>query len=291
MAYCSKCGAKLEEDDIYCPNCGTKRIDIDNGHMSVKQKNMRNINVNINFKSVIEIFINMLLKPVTTAKRFINGSKKDTAIILTIFIVIINGLLGMWKVNQIFSNINDVAIKFINKIYEISKFVNPGSTTLNGDDMNGIVSEIGKIKSIVKIPYGEIFLQNCALILISILVIFIMLCLVNTLLSKNKPQIFKFYKTAIIVTMPIIYFKFLSVIFSYLSIDIGIALALFGFMVSLVCFAMVVNESLKIPENCILYIVSFTVLVVVIIAAVCLQKFIVSDIGNIVSSIMNNANI
>lgn len=242
MAYCSKCGQKLEEGDAYCPNCGTRMKNIDT---NAEHKNRPNINMDL--QVLAKIFINMFVKPVTTAKNFINSGRKNTTIILTVFTVVVNGLLGMWKVNQIVSNINDVAIKFINKIVAMSKIIDPSlGDSLSNSDMNEITAGLAQIKAIIKIPYGQVFVQNCVLILISIVVIFIILCVSNAILSKNKPEVFKFYKTALIIAMPVVYFKFLSIIFSYASVYLGIILALLGLIISLVCFTMSVNESLKI---------------------------------------------
>ncbi|MCH4200171.1 MAG: zinc ribbon domain-containing protein [Clostridium tyrobutyricum] len=284
MAYCSKCGQKLEEGDAYCPNCGTRMKNIDT---NAEHKNRPNINMDL--QVLAKIFINMFVKPVTTAKNFINSGRKNTTIILTVFTVVVNGLLGMWKVNQIVSNINDVAIKFINKIVAMSKIIDPSlGDSLSNSDMNEITAGLAQIKAIIKIPYGQVFVQNCVLILISIVVIFIILCVSNAILSKNKPEVFKFYKTALIIAMPVVYFKFLSIIFSYASVYLGIILALLGLIISLVCFTMSVNESLKISQNHAVFVVSFTVLIVIIVQIACLQKFIPSFIASIVESIMYN---
>ncbi|AND83783.1 zinc-ribbon domain-containing protein [Clostridium tyrobutyricum] len=284
MAYCSKCGQKLEEGDAYCPNCGTRMKNIDT---NAEHKNRPNINMDL--QVLAKIFINMFVKPVTTAKNFINSGRKNTTIILTVFTVVVNGLLGMWKVNQIVSNINDVAIKFINKIVAMSKIIDPSlGDSLSNSDMNEITAGLAQIKAIIKIPYGQVFVQNCVLILISIVVIFIILCVSNAILSKNKPEVFKFYKTALIIAMPVVYFKFLSIIFSYASVYLGIILALLGLIISLVCFTMSVNESLKISQNHAVFVVSFTVLIVIIVQIACLQKFILSFIASIVESIMYN---
>lgn len=289
MAYCSKCGGKLEKDDVYCPSCGTKRIDLDDC-INKESGTSQNINMNINIKYGADVFINMFLNPIITAKKFINNGKKDTTIILTIFVIIMHGILGMWRIGQVISSLNSITLKYLKKMVEFVNLLNIGDSynSISGDEISQATAEISKIKSIIKIPYGNIFLQNCVLILLSILIIFIIICLVNSLLSNNKPHIFKFYKAALISTVPVLYFKFFSIIVSYLSINFGILLLLFGFIVSLICVAIVINKSLMIPERYIPFVVSFIALIVFIVLLICLQKFILSNISTIMSSIMNN---
>lgn len=285
MSYCSKCGTKLEEDDIYCPNCGTKRADVNDN-----VKNNTNKNADIVFKTMVNTFINMFLKPVTTAKKFINQGRKDMVILLTAFAVIIQGLFGIWRMNQVFSNINNIIIKSINKIFEIIQLIYPSGSedSVSSDDINQIITAVNSIKTRIKIPYGEIFLQNCAAVLIVLLTVFVLICLANTLFSREKPEVLKFYKTAVVTVLPALYFEFFSILFSYLSIVFGMILMVFGIMVSIICFVKVINESLEISENCTLFVTSFTAVVTFVVVSVFFQKVIPSTLSSIVSSIVNS---
>lgn len=290
MAYCSKCGTKLEDGDIYCPNCGTRRMDIDDNTRNQSGNSKETLNVNVNFKAAAGIFINMFLKPVTTAKKFINEGKKDTVILLTIFIAILQGLFGIWKMNQISSNINNIIIQSIKKIFEIVQLIYPSDSpdSISGDDINEIITAVNRIKSGIKIPYGEIFLENCIVVLIAVLTVFVLACLANALFSKNKPEIFKFYKTSVIIAIPTLYFEFFSIMFSYLSIGLGLLLGLFGITASIVCLTIVINESLMVRENYTLFIVSFIAIITGLVIMIFFQKVIPSTVSSIVSSIINS---
>ena len=287
MSYCSKCGKKLEEGDIYCPDCGTKNIEVND---NVKIKSQTVLNVDTNFKIIVNILVNMFLKPITTAKKFINETEKNTVIMLTLFLAAMQALLGMWRISQIVSSITNIVQDITRKIVGIINLIQPqdSSNVISDSQINEITIEISKIKSYIKIPYGEIFLQNCALVLISVLIIFVIICVANTLLSKKAPERFKYYKTALIVIVPTLYFEFFSIIFSYLSIDLGLALALLGYIFSLICFAMVIDESLVISKDYTVYVVSVTSLVTIVVLILCFKGFMPSILSSIVSSIMND---
>ena len=289
MAYCSKCGTKIEEDDIYCPNCGTRRIDIDDDSKS-HRPNPNDRSADAGFKEAAIFFVNMFLKPITTAQKFVGSGKKNTAIILTVFTAVMQGFLEMWKMGQLVSNINNIVMQLTNSILKITQLIYPSASpdSINDADINEAMSVINRIKSNIKVPYGDIFLENCILVLVSILASFAIICLANTLFSKSKPRIFKFYKTALIAAVPIIYFEFLSILFSYFSIGLGMALMLFGFIDSVVCFAVATNKSLAASQNCILFVTSFTSVAVIFITLVFFQRFMPSILSTIVSSIMDN---
>lgn len=286
MAYCSKCGKKLEKGDIYCPDCGTKNIELSD---NIKIKSKTVLNRDTNFKTIIDILVNMFLKPISTAKKFINETQKNVVIMLTLFLVFMQGLLGIWRMNQIVSSMSSIVQDIIRKIVGIISLIQPqGSSTISSSEMNQITDEINRIRLFIKIPYGEIFLQNCALVLISILITFVIICLANTLLSKKLPERFKYYKTALIVIVPVLYFEFFSIIFSYLSIDLGLAVALFGCIISLICFAMLINESLVISKNYTVFVVSFASLVTIVVLILCFSWFMPSILSSVVSSIVND---
>lgn len=299
MSYCYKCGAKIENDDLFCSNCGAKKATFSN----VNEDNSRetqgnnfntakisNFTSQVDFKSIINILFNMLIKPISTSKKFINETEKNITIMLTIFLLVIQGLLGMWRISQIISSISSIVINLVNKISAIASLIQPGSSSnpITSSELNELTNGIDKIKPFLKIPYGKIFLQNCALILIAILIIFVILCLANSMFSKNKGEIFKFYKTALIVTIPTLYFELFSIILSYLSINLGLIVALLGFIVSLVCLSIVVNESLSLTENCSVFVVSLAALLTIIILSACLQSFIYSDISTFIYTIINS---
>ncbi|WP_010241255.1 zinc ribbon domain-containing protein [Clostridium arbusti] len=292
MVYCYKCGYKLEDEDLFCPNCGAKKAtlsDITKENSTKSERNNFNLDKVVNLKSVLDILLNMFLRPVSTAEKFINETEKNIALIITVFVLIIQGLLGMWRISQIISSINSITMNLANRIAGLASLIQPGSSSdpISSSELNTFTSEIDKFRPYVKIPYGKIFIQNCALILIGILIVFIILCLANSMLSKNKGDIFKFYKTALIITIPTLYFELFSILLSYLSINFGLVVALLGFIISLVCLSIVIKESLPLPENVRVFVVSVAAIFTVIVLAICLKSFIYSDIATLVSSIMN----
>lgn len=269
MQYCSKCGTKLEEEDIYCPNCGAKKMDDDTPGK----------------KSTLSIMVNMLLKPVMTAKNFVNNGGKGDSLILTAFAVVLSGLFGIWRASEIIFNINDIIINIVKKVYEVFASMYPDYVSyITSNDISNLISEINKIKSNVKIPYAYIFFQNCIMILASMAVVFLIVCIINRLVSKSKIDVFKCYKTAIIMVFPYLYFECFSIISSYFSTQLGIIIMLFGVTASIVCFNMIAGEVLEISEDHVLFLISISVVVVFIVISALLVEFIPSTISSIISS-------
>ncbi|AJA47120.1 hypothetical protein CPAST_c10200 [Clostridium pasteurianum DSM 525 = ATCC 6013] len=299
MAYCCKCGTKLNNEDLFCPNCGEKNPVLsqkeEKNHKNYTELNnsnstiTSNVSNSVNFKDAFNVIINMFLRPASTAEKFINNADRSIAIIITIFVLIVQGFLGMWKVSQIISNINKLTINITNRIMEFISLLQPGtsSNALSSNDLEYFTREIERIRPYVKIPYGKVFIQNCTLIILAVLIVFIILCLANSMFSRGKVEVFKFYKTALIITLPALYFEFFSIMLSYLSINLGLAIALLGLIISLACFSIIIGTALSFTKNFSVFTASAAAIFTAIALSACLKSFIASDVTDIAASIMN----
>ena len=308
MRYCHSCGAKIEAGDVFCTNCGTNQLQDSSEERQFQQPINHDAYVNSdtqivqqgvnsypNFKNQIDfakggdILVKMLLKPVTGAKQFVESGEKRAAIGITILLIVMQGLLGVWKVNQLISSLQKMVIDLIQQVSAFMNLIEPGSSgsTLGSSEIMEITNQINKVKSFINIPYGKIFLQNSALFIISIAILFIIIYLGTNILSKNRSEAFTIYKTALIVLVPTLYFELFSIIFSYLSIYIGFSIAVIGVIISLGCLTVVIKDKLNIDENYSTFIVSISFIVIFIGLSMSLQSFISSNISDIIMSVTN----
>lgn len=264
MSYCYKCGSKMEDEDLFCPNCGAKRVDMS------EKSTLNTVYAETNFKAVMDILWKMVFRPAAASKEFMNKSEKNIVIIITAFCLITQGFLGMWRVKQLIYGLGNA----VSHAAGMDQF----SSLLQLWGSSGIAGVLNDMDSLMGIPYGKIFWQNCFLMMLSIFIAFVMMCLVNALLSKNKSDIFKYYKTSVICAVPILYFEFFSIIVSYISINFGTAVLLFGFIVSIICFYTLVKECISADEEHIVFAVSFIILIVIIGVVLCSKSFISMDL-------------
>lgn len=313
MRYCHGCGSKIEAEDVFCTNCGTKQVQASSTQEKQFQQNQQsaeyskfdnsnaerghqdlfnsynNLKSQVNFSQGGNILLKMLIKPVEGAKQFVETSEKGFVIAITLVLAIMQGILGVWKVNQLISSLQNLVIDIIQKITTLMNLIEPGSTgkVLGSNEIMELTTQINKLKSFINIPYGKIFLQNSTLFLISIAILFIILYLGTSILSKNRVEAFTIYKIALIVTVPTIYFQILAVVFSYLSFYIGLVVGIIGVIISIGCLTITVKEELPINENHSVFIVAISCIAIFISVSIALQSFLSSNISDIVMSLTN----
>lgn len=313
MRYCHGCGSKIEAEDVFCTNCGTKQVQASSTQEKQFQQNQQsaeyskfdnsnaerghqdlfnsynNLKSQVNFSQGGNILLKMLIKPVEGAKQFVETSEKGFVIAITLVLAIMQGILGVWKVNQLISSLQNLVIDIIQKITTLMNLIEPGSTgkVLGSNEIMELTTQINKLKSFINIPYGKIFLQNSTLFLISIAILFIILYLGTSILSKNRVEASTIYKIALIVTVPTIYFQILAVVFSYLSFYIGLVVGIIGVIISIGCLTITVKEELPINENHSVFIVAISCIAIFISVSIALQSFLSSNISDIVMSLTN----
>ncbi|MCX7883693.1 MAG: YIP1 family protein [Caloramator sp.] len=275
MLKCKNCGFNLEEGDVFCPNCGSKQKEDNFEECSSNETALKAQN-QFDFQEIINVLTQMFLKPIDGAKKFIQEGRKQATLILMVVICLIQGLLGMWKTNQIINNISKTIIDF-------AKSINSFMSLFNGDylrdlnDLMDLTQVLDKIKSLIQLPYGKIFLQNAFIIFIIILTVFIGILIFSNILSKEKSDVLVIFKISVVSLLPFIYFEILSIIVSYIAFYLGIIILLFGIFASIIILNSLMNIYLISNENNCVFITSFIVIIALIVFTVITAKYMRSN--------------
>lgn len=298
MNYCHNCGLQINEGDVFCTSCGTNQVNEskqeETQHKSFSKAtdsnlNSKNDNTNymqheINFKMLGDIFVKLLVQPVLGSKQFIEECEKKSVIVFTILLAVVQGILGMWKVNQMISTLQDVIVGAFKQMAGLAGLFSASAASefSNTNEITSIVKQIEAFKRLLNIPYGKIFIQNIIIFLIGVSLLFIVIILAMNILSHKKINAFQIFKTALIVSVPIIYFEAFSIIVSYLSIYFGMGVFLIGIVISISSLSIVLKDQLHINENTTAFIVAISSVIILIAELICLEKFITSNIMDVI---------
>lgn len=296
MTYCSNCGTKIEGDDLFCPNCGGKinGTSSDNNHnQSWEQpfQPIKAITKQINFAEIINTLKTSAINPVSGGKEFIAKIDKNEVIIITVILALFQGILGIWRFNEIISNVQNILSNLIENVSSLATlFGQSSSNTFNSGELDTLNKSINQFKSLITVPYGKIFIQNCILYLIAIFILFIFIYLGTSIFTKVKCTPLVIFKTVLISTLPILTCEIISILLSYISLYIGIAFIVLGALLAISTLTIIVKETLQIKENLCVVIVSISILIALVAFFMTFQNFCSSDLSDIVKSTINSYN-
>ena len=129
---------------------------------------------------------------------------------------------------------------------------------MDSSDLDSMNKTIDQFKYLNTIPYDKIFIGNCGLYLISLLVLFISIYLGISIFTKVKCTPFIVFKAILISTLPILICEIISILFSYLSLYLGIIFIILGVFISITTLAIIVKESFHIKANLCVLIISIS---------------------------------
>ena len=117
---------------------------------------------------------------------------------------------------------------------------------------------VDQFKYLNTIPYDKIFIGNCGLYLISLLVLFVSIYLGISIFAKVKCTPFMVFKATLISTLPVLICEIFSILFSNLSLYLGIIFVILGVFISITTLAIIVKESFHIKSNLCILIISIS---------------------------------
>ena len=265
MMYCSKCGSKIEVSDGFCPNCGVKVNQTSNENHSKEKmdqtfEHVKSVASQVNFTEIINFFKLSVLSPVSGGEQFVTLAKKTSVIIIAIILTSLQGLLGIWRVNQIISSLSTIITNVYRDISSLAVLLGQTASSYNTDSssMGSINRTIDQFKYLNTIPYGKIFIGNCGLYLALLLVLFISVYIGISIFTKVKCTPFLVFKGILISTLPILLCEIISIVFSYFSVYLGIIFIVLGVFISITTLAIILKDSMQIKANLCVLIISIS---------------------------------
>ena len=209
MAYCSKCGSKIEANDGFCPKCGVGVNQILNPNPKNEKmddpivEHFKPLSKAIDLDEIINIFKISALNPVSGGRQFVAKAKKNHVIIIAIILTFVQGILGIWRVNQIVSCLSTIITNCYQHISSLAALMgqNSSSYSVDSSNLDSLNKTIDQFKYLNTIPYSKIFIENCGLYLVVLFVLFISIYLGMSLILKVKWAPFIVFKAILISTL------------------------------------------------------------------------------------------
>lgn len=292
---CHNCGSQINEGNLFCVKCGARQTTNtetsqsmgatpDNNPRVAPPTPTNSFTQQINFSMLKNIFVKMFLKPVSGAKEFIAKTETNSVIVVVVLLAAAQGLLGVWKVNQIVSSLETTIVNFVKQMVGLANLFNSSSSSPSASDIAQLTAQIAQMKALLSIPYGQIFFQNAVILVVGVAVTFIIITVGIAVLNQRKSSSLTILKTSLIVSVPVIYFETLGILLAYLSSYLGLFVFCIGVIVSISALSIILKEQLYIDANYSTFIAAVAFVVSCGVILVCMKSFITSDMGSIISS-------
>lgn len=300
MSFCSNCGNKLKEGDVFCGSCGA-RCDGANGgaQQAAVQQNYQqpaapvsSVNTEAfsrHAKQMLDIVVGMLIKPASTMKNLVHTVDQTTTLILGAILAIIQGIFSLWTLGQFVSMIDKFIVKFATSMGTLMGALGGGSKSLDASDLLGITNGISQFRKLIKIPYGAAFFHGIVLYLIVAGLIFLGIFLAGKLIAKANVDALKVLKIAVFATIPVIAAEFLKILLSYISSYLGIFVLLIGILISITAIIVSIKEIMEIDDDKLVFVMSVIFAIIIAFSLFAIWTFVVADAKSIQKSIVDSA--
>lgn len=279
--FCSKCGNKLKDDEVFCGNCGTRSREENSTettlnyqqHGSVNFAEMTNINKEVTaekFNKVFRIIKPMLITPTSSIKGIVNEIDKTTLIIFNVSLAIIQGLLFTWFFNE--------------SVSVISKKLSSLISGFGGSLLEGLID----VKEFLKIPYGQIFIQGAVLFLITVGILYLGIYIVVNTIFKSNTNVLDIAKVAALITIPTLVGEILFLLVVYISLPLAIVVFVIGIFISFSTLVIGTTNLINLHDDKVTFGVSITYTVMLASVIFLIYQFVLMDIDSIKNSVVNS---
>jgi predicted nucleic acid-binding Zn ribbon protein len=207
MKFCEKCGAQLNDNAQFCTSCGNV-ITKDSNEQRGSSKQYVNAQTLGYLLEAKDVFLGMLIKPVSTIVSSIESFRMQSALMLSGILAIVNGILGMWLMARV------------------------GNAIFGA--LGGGLSDYGYYGLDNSLPYGKVFISSFILTLLSIGIIAGVSFGANKLISKSDKGFFPLLNVAVCAQVPYMASLFIGTILSYLSVRLFILVLVLGLILTII---------------------------------------------------------
>lgn len=295
MSFCSNCGTKLQEGDVFCGGCGAR---FDSANANTAQGNQQtsaapSINteaVSKHSKQTMDIVLGMLTKPASTIKNLIQIADKNTTLVVGAVLTLIQGLFSLWTLNQFVSMLDKKLITLTKSMGSIMGVLGGGSGSLDASDVAEITKEFAQFKKLIKIPYGNAFFHGIILYLIVAGLLFLGVYLVGKLIVKVDVDPLKAAKLAVFSTIPVLGSELINILVGYINSSLGMFVLLIGIFVSLGVVLVGIKEIFEIQDDNLVFAIAVVFAIVIACSLLAIWKFVLSDITSIKNSVLKDVS-
>lgn len=288
MAYCSNCGTKITEEDVFCTNCGAR---VQAGAATSEERNAPIVSINVSdvknndiVKGIGNLFGGMFLKPIDTVKEAALNAKKEVVIVATVLIALIQGLLGLWKSYQIMGQLEDSVMELMSKIANLAVMF--GKDALDPRELLQVKAEIVKFKGMLKVPAGSIFAQNAGMYLAAIVLSFVLIFAGCMVFHKTSIEPMHLFAVLVAASLPFIYGEVFAILISYVSATAGFCVFLAGAFMSFAVLVVAAREGLVIGGQGAVMTVSVAQVIVTVAIFYLFARFFSSNVTSLFSGVM-----
>lgn len=231
MSFCSNCGTKLNDTDVFCNVCGApqKRSEGPTGPVYGGGQNMYAQNpgmekFNAILKEMLAVAKGMVIAPISSVKEISKKNYKESSFIIAGLLMIIQALLFMWVVSR-----------------TIGSLLSP---------LLGLVPGAGRAADSFLGPiYGKAFLIYLLIFVVSTGLLFLLLYVFGRFVFNGKGTWLSTLNVVVASALPFTACVLIGLLLSFVYSTLGQVAAIFGILISLFSQYNGIKESMELSDN------------------------------------------
>lgn len=267
MKYCTKCGAQVQDEDVFCINCGNslQNPNQEQGHPNSNPSTppqIQSIDFTVlkeYFNEIKNIYLGVTLKPISTVKNVARNVKIQTSLIMTAVLAVFSGLFSMWYIGQ-----SVLAAKS-----SLSRMEGP------------LFSELPDVMASIHVPYGKIFMISFVSVLIMTLLFSLILFLSTKYIFKANTSMESALAVVSSALITSLNSFLLFIIFNYMSSLLGALALLAGLIIYIVCIYNGTKQMMNLSDDTTLFAVTTTYMIYFLLIYLVAKSYINSVIGSL----------